>query len=213
MPFEPEWLYLDEFLALLGPSPDMAIVEFRLCRALEEGILQDRDGTDFRAWHERFEAGKPEFSWPFGVMVALWFDDRRRKYTPRPFRLQLRRAAWLNVFSDLLPGTSQEPSSMATHRPIVDPQTSPAIPEPRSSEEIQRDIGRWYRDEWIPKQSSSDKPPTEPEEIAAAKLQFPSVIKLRDYVRQARKDHAPKDWKKPGARRARRTPPPISQTD
>ena len=119
MPFEPEWLYLNELLALLGPSPDMAIVEFRLCRALEEGILQDRDGIDFRAWHERFEAGKPEFSWPFGVMVALWFDDRRRKYTPRPFRLQLRRAAWLNVFSDLLPGTSQEPSSMATHRPIV----------------------------------------------------------------------------------------------
>lgn len=43
MPFEREWLYLDELLALLGPSPDMDHVEATFRGALDEdaGLLPE----------------------------------------------------------------------------------------------------------------------------------------------------------------------------
>jgi hypothetical protein len=93
MAFEPEWLYLDELLALLGPSSDMELLKSRLCRALDEGALQDRAATPAEVWHRSFEIGDPEINWASGTMFVQLFDRRQQEWLVRPIRPQFRRAA------------------------------------------------------------------------------------------------------------------------
>ena len=183
MPFEPEWLFLDELLALLGPSPDMAIVELRFRRALDEGALEDRERTPAEVWHRCFEEGDPEIDWVSGTMVVPWVHCRGREWTEREIHPRFSRAAWLDVFSDLVPGAIRT--------------------QPRA--EIEQKVKGWYRDR-VANWPADQKPPSEAEDEKAAEGAFPGVPKLRDLVRQARKHYAPGDWKKAGPRPSRKTP-------
>ena len=190
MVFEREWLYLDELLALLGPSPDMAVVESRFRGALDEGTLEDRDKTPAEVWRQRFEEGDPEINWVSGTMVVPWFHRRWREWTERKIHPQFRRAAWLDVFSDL-PGATREISA----------------PRPQPNAEIEQNVKRWYRDR-VANWPVDQKPPSEAEDVKAASDsdEFRGVPKLRAFVRLARKDYAPDDWKKAGPRPSRKTP-------
>jgi hypothetical protein len=188
MTFEPEWLFLDELLALLGPSPDIQTVEARFGRALDEGVLQDRDRTPAEVWHERFENGVVCFLWGRRTILVPWFDRGWREWRVKEIRPQFRRSAWLELFSDLLSGVTQA-----------------TAPQQQSDAEITQEVGRWYRDEFVPSWAS-DKPPSEPDEMHTARQKFPDVKNLRDLVRQARAKFAPKEWRQPGPRRSRKTP-------
>jgi len=83
-----------------------------------------------------------------------------------------------------------------------------SAPQQRTREEIEQEVTRWYRDEfvrgWSAATSRGDKPPTEPETMTAAKQKFLGVPKLRDFVRAARAKVAPEEWRKPGPYRSRR---------
>ena len=94
MPFEPEWLYPHELLALLRPSPDIAHVEAVFRRAVGEGRLRDRNGTPAEVWHRRFEI-EVVFDWDAGMMFIPWFDHRRHEWMTKPIRPQFRGADWL----------------------------------------------------------------------------------------------------------------------
>jgi len=177
-------------LTLLGPSPDMAVVEFRFRRALDEDVLQDRKWTPAGGWHERFETGGVEIDWASGTMLIPWWD--RARYIRKSIRPQFRRTAWLNVFSDLVPGATQEISTQETSAS----QTQP-------SAEIEQKVRRWY-DDRVANWPAGQKPPSADEDEKAAEDELTGVPKLRDFVRQARKDRAPGEWKKPGPRRSRR---------
>ena len=194
MVFEREWLHLDKLLALLGPSPDMAVVESRFRGALDEGTLEDRDKTPAEVWRRRFEEGDPEINWVSGRMVVPWVHCRGREWTEREIHPQFRRSAWLNVFSDLVPGATREISA---------PFATSAPPQP--SAKTEENVESWYRDR-VAKWPAGQKPPSADEDEKAAEGDFPGVPKLRDLVRQARKHYAPRDWKKAGPRPSRKTP-------
>jgi len=185
MVFEREWLYLDELLALLGPSPDMAVVESRFRGALDEGALEDRDKTPAEVWRQRFEEGDPEINWVSGTMVVPSVHCRGREWTEREIHPRFSRAAWLDVFSDLVPGAIRT--------------------QPRA--EIDQKVKGWYRDR-VANWPVDQKPPSEAEDVKAASDsdEFRGVPKLRAFVRLARKDYAPDDWKKAGPRPSRKTP-------
>jgi hypothetical protein len=188
MVFEPEWLYLHELLDLLGPSPDMVVVESRFRRALDEEALEDRDKTPAEVWRRRFEEGD-EINWVSGTMVVPWVHCRGREWAGREIRPQFSRAAWLNVFSDFVPGATREISA----------------PRPQPNAEIEQKVKRWYRDR-VANWPDDQKPPSEAEDVKAAGDEFPGVPKLRGFVRLARKDCAPEDWKKAGPRPSRKPP-------
>jgi hypothetical protein len=191
MTFEREWLYLDELVALLGPSPDIAVVEFRFRCALDEGVLQDRNGTPAHVWHARIEADTV-INFASGMMFIPWFDRDRPERTVMQARPQFHRAAWLKLFSDLLPGATQN---------TVTPQDAQAVE-------------RWYGDKYVSdwllryKADPELKPPTEADDVEAARKEFPSIKGLRALVRPARAKHAPDEWRQPGPRRRRKTPAP-----
>ncbi len=179
MPFEPEWLYLDELLPLLGPSPDLAHVEAVVSRALDEGRLRDRTSTPVNAWHERFEQadGKFVFNWTSGEMIIPYWNRGRREYQPRPVRPQFRRADFLAIF-DMASKEAVE---------IMSKETAPkAVSEAK--------VRRWYQeryDSW----PEGKKAPNRDQDYAAASNEFRGIS--RAFVRKARNNIA-KKWTEGG---------------
>jgi hypothetical protein len=198
MPFED----LDDLLALLGPSPDLAIVDARFRGAVLEGSLVDERGTPPEMWQLCFElmSGIP---WDLCPMVAMpsYFDQDRQEWERIFYMPRFRRAVWLHLFSDLaLPTPAAVPGRVS--------EATPVSQQKKSAEEITKEISAWYRDQWVATATrlaiwSLNNMPSEEEEMDAARKKFPNVPKLRDHVRAARKQHAPTERRRAGPRRRR----------
>jgi hypothetical protein len=178
----------------LEPSLDMDEVRTRLCQLVASGALPARSefqdpadaltwGTEHRrragiigrtfaeTWRLWMEAGCP-INWAAGTI----FVSRTS--------IRLPWVEWTDVLR-LFEAMAQDASA----------------PQQQSTRaDIEQKVERWYRDEWIPLAGVADKPPSEPEEMTAARTKFPGVTKLRDLVRATRKKHAPSHWRKPGPR-------------
>ena len=177
MSFEREWLYLDELLALLGPSPDMDHVEATFRGALDEDALRDRDGTPSGGWHQRFEIGNVSIDWPTGVVLIPWFNRRLQEWEVRPIRPQFRRADWIELFQDT-------PDATAERRPTR-----------KWSSTSNTAFRRWLQnryDGW----PANKNPPSRDDDIAAAREEFPGIADK--IVREARGELAPVPWQERG---------------
>jgi hypothetical protein len=175
MPFELEWLYLDELVKLLDPAPDMAVVESIFRRALAEGALQDRDETPVEVWRQRFRIADGVIDLATGMMFVRWWDQRRHEWLTKPLRPQFRRADWLALFEVKKPARAKAVSKA--------------------------EVTRWYRDR-IDTWPKDKDPPSREEDEAAARDQFPGITV--EGVRQARKDLAPGSWRARGRRKSKK---------
>jgi hypothetical protein len=167
MPFAPEWLYLDELIALLGPSPDVAHVDRTFRRALDEGVLRDRDNTPAEVWRRRFEIGNAQINFNSGMMFVPWYDRRRPDHDVMPLHPQFRRADWIALF-DIAASDSKS--------------KAPKAPSPTTFLAAYKDrLQNW----------TGGRPPTfKQDEVWAAK-EFVGLSVSRAAIRTARKETAP----------------------
>lgn len=165
MPWEPEWGYLDELLALLGPSPDMKVVEFRFYRALDEGVLQDRARTPSEFWHERFENGVVCALWGSRTMLVPWFDRGWREWRVKEICPQFRRAAWLELFSDLIPAALKR--SAEDRSGAAEPAAKRGM-----ARVTQKTVEEWMNDEWFEQLNETGRQPTHAAALEAAQDKF-----------------------------------------
>jgi hypothetical protein len=176
MPFESEWLYLDELVKLLDPALDMGDVETIFRRALAEGALQDRDGTPAEVWRERFRIADGVINFATGMMFVPWWDQRRHERLTKPLRPQFRRADWLTLFA------------------VKKPARARAVSE--------AELRRWYQDRVNTWKEGQD-PPSRDADTAAAQEQFPGItVKM---ARKARTDFAPESWSARGRRKSKKS--------
>jgi hypothetical protein len=182
MPFAPEWLYLDELLNLLDPSPDMVDVEATFRGALDEDALQDRDGTPRGGWRRRFQTGEVLIDWRTGVVLIPWFNRRLQEWEVRPIRPQFRRADWLALF-DKKPATTAEPAS-------------------NEQAQMEQKAIQWFREE-CPPFADLKSEEREARQVEAVTHEFPQLKGVRTLIRKNR----PKG--RPGARPRRKSPAPI----
>jgi hypothetical protein len=218
MPFEAQWLRLDQLLKLLGLSPDdprvESIVRPRFRSALEEGAIWDREYTDKDEWRWRFKTGVV-INWTTGAMIVPYYHHRLREVRFRVDEWLFHRAAWLRIFDDLIPIastlTATDATGAALHGAVaeIDAPVAPEsadVPQERPGKEIAQEVTCWFQDDFATKHPSrvSGKPPEEDEVMSAAKRRFRGikVKELQELVRAARRDRrTPSHWKTPGPKR------------
>lgn len=187
---EPEqWLPLDDLMALLGPSPDLAAVDARFRRYVLEGLLRDDRGTSTESWRRCFEMGN--VLWGVGdgdcsvCMVAMppraaADEDDRIMYLPR-----FRRVIWLELFSDLVPaafggtGTAEKAA------------TATIVSFPRDAKRVRQETVEQWMTDWLDGLEKAGTSPTQRAAELAAQDKFGDKVtrqQVRDVLDKLRPD-------------------------
>jgi hypothetical protein len=219
-----QWLPLDDLLALLGPSPDMAIVDARFREALLSGVLKDERRTPPEEWRRIFDLaadaalGKEGAS-PFNDIcwnvlghthiLVPFFDPalKKRDLKERELREGERKEqagdGWdAHVYCPRF----RRAVWLELFSDLVPPALRPRRARPATSKSQQhpfqpKTVEDWMTEEWFPKLDETGKKPTRETAWEAAKNKFGDKVR-RQIVRQALTDLRP-ELRKSGPRGSR----------
>jgi hypothetical protein len=99
VPWHPEFETLDELVKLLDPAIDLAVVEMRLRRAVNEYVIEDRYGVLAKIWRLDWRVGT--ISWKSGA-VFVPYIDRAGRDAVKPIWPEFSRTAWCRLFRDFV---------------------------------------------------------------------------------------------------------------
>ena len=203
---------LDDLLALLGPSPDLKIVDARFRRYVLEGLLVDERGTSTEKWRQILENNESPFNdivWDlFGHahVNVPFFEHDLREWNATSYCPRFRRVVWLELFHDLVPRALQHRHRRSSVPPAKSRRShETATTQSPTKRVTQKTIEKWMLDEWLDKLAADGREPTRAATWKAAQRKFGNKV-TRQPVRDALSNLRP-DLEKRGPRRPRKRPP------
>jgi hypothetical protein len=184
---------LDDLLALLGPSPDLKIVDARFRRYVLEGLLVDERRTSTEKWRQILENNASPFNdivWDlFGHahVNVPFFEHDLQEWNATPYCPRFRRVVWLELFHDLVPSALQQ----RRRRSSVSSVKSRRSPKTVAQRATQKTIEKWMVDEWFVKLRAVGEEPTHRATWNAAQNKFGSKVTrkpVRDALAKLRPD-------------------------